>query len=321
MDRHVIRAGLRMRSLKSGRISSARRKPLAPGANASQGSSGLCSQTGSLRGARPWQPPGLKDGDSDDTTLDPAALLRHSRFQPSDRERTPMDDISAAGAGQLKSIIERIERLEEEKRNIASDIKDVYAEAKGQATTRRSCARLYRCGRRSRMSGTRKRLCSRPTSTRSAWRKPYSPACVKRADIGRINLPAKRPLPSAAGVVLPRLMATTPRLTSRSTGGGGTFTTWAGARETGGFRRDQRRNIPLGGHIRRLLHRNRRAGRNSGDTRASGCGATTGRERSGGAAGWRPPKLAPVAQPQAQHSAAAAGAAMAPHKQAHSAWR
>ncbi|PPD13887.1 MAG: DUF2312 domain-containing protein [Methylobacterium sp.] len=43
-----------------------------------------------------------------------------------------MDDISAAGAGQLKSIIERIERLEEEKRNIASDIKDVYAEAKGQ---------------------------------------------------------------------------------------------------------------------------------------------------------------------------------------------
>jgi uncharacterized protein (UPF0335 family) len=43
-----------------------------------------------------------------------------------------MDDISRAGAGQLKSIIERIERLEEEKRNIASDIKDVYAEAKGQ---------------------------------------------------------------------------------------------------------------------------------------------------------------------------------------------
>ncbi|CAN1535118.1 Azospirillum phage Cd, Gp10 [Rhabdaerophilaceae bacterium] len=42
------------------------------------------------------------------------------------------DEITSAGAGQLKSIIERIERLEEEKRNIASDIKDVYAEAKGQ---------------------------------------------------------------------------------------------------------------------------------------------------------------------------------------------
>jgi uncharacterized protein (UPF0335 family) len=31
---------------------------------------------------------------------------------------------------QLKSIIERIERLEEEKAQIASDIRDVYAEAK-----------------------------------------------------------------------------------------------------------------------------------------------------------------------------------------------
>jgi uncharacterized protein (UPF0335 family) len=33
--------------------------------------------------------------------------------------------------GQLKSIIERIERLEEEKRAIAEDIKEVYSEAKG----------------------------------------------------------------------------------------------------------------------------------------------------------------------------------------------
>lgn len=32
--------------------------------------------------------------------------------------------------GQLKSLIERIERLEEEKRTIAGDIKEVYAEAK-----------------------------------------------------------------------------------------------------------------------------------------------------------------------------------------------
>lgn len=32
---------------------------------------------------------------------------------------------------QLQSIIERIERLEEEKASVASDIKDVYTEAKG----------------------------------------------------------------------------------------------------------------------------------------------------------------------------------------------
>jgi uncharacterized protein (UPF0335 family) len=35
------------------------------------------------------------------------------------------------GKEQLKAFIERIERLEEEKKAIADDIKDVYAEAKG----------------------------------------------------------------------------------------------------------------------------------------------------------------------------------------------
>jgi uncharacterized protein (UPF0335 family) len=33
--------------------------------------------------------------------------------------------------GQLKSIVERIERLEEEKKTISDDIRDVYVEAKG----------------------------------------------------------------------------------------------------------------------------------------------------------------------------------------------
>lgn len=34
-------------------------------------------------------------------------------------------------AGQIKSIIERVERLEEEKAALAGDIKEIYAEAKG----------------------------------------------------------------------------------------------------------------------------------------------------------------------------------------------
>jgi uncharacterized protein (UPF0335 family) len=33
--------------------------------------------------------------------------------------------------GQLRSLVERIERLEEEKKTIAADIKEVYAEAMG----------------------------------------------------------------------------------------------------------------------------------------------------------------------------------------------
>ena len=35
------------------------------------------------------------------------------------------------GKEQLKAFIERVERLEEEKKAIADDIRDVYAEAKG----------------------------------------------------------------------------------------------------------------------------------------------------------------------------------------------
>ena len=40
------------------------------------------------------------------------------------------DDVQSVARDQLRSIIERIERLEEEKKAMADDIKDVYAEAK-----------------------------------------------------------------------------------------------------------------------------------------------------------------------------------------------
>ena len=41
------------------------------------------------------------------------------------------DILNQAAQGQLKSIIERIERLEQEKSEIAEQIKEVFAEAKG----------------------------------------------------------------------------------------------------------------------------------------------------------------------------------------------
>ncbi len=42
-----------------------------------------------------------------------------------------MDTTTSFAQGQLRSLIERIEKLEEEKKAIAGDIKEVYAEAKG----------------------------------------------------------------------------------------------------------------------------------------------------------------------------------------------
>ena len=41
-----------------------------------------------------------------------------------------MADVGGIASDQLRSIIERIERLEEEKAGIAADIREVYAEAK-----------------------------------------------------------------------------------------------------------------------------------------------------------------------------------------------
>lgn len=41
------------------------------------------------------------------------------------------NEVGGIDSTRLNSLIERIERLEEEKKGIASDIRDIYAEAKG----------------------------------------------------------------------------------------------------------------------------------------------------------------------------------------------
>ncbi|MFK4510145.1 uncharacterized protein (UPF0335 family) [Bradyrhizobium daqingense] len=57
----------------------------------------------------------------------------HWEYQDGHLRRAVRDDEPATkfAKDQLKSIIERIERLEEEKKAISDDIRDVYAESKG----------------------------------------------------------------------------------------------------------------------------------------------------------------------------------------------
>ncbi|MEM7169078.1 MAG: DUF2312 domain-containing protein [Pseudomonadota bacterium] len=43
-----------------------------------------------------------------------------------------MADVGGVGADRLRSFIERIERLEEEKAALTADLREVYAEAKGE---------------------------------------------------------------------------------------------------------------------------------------------------------------------------------------------
>lgn len=58
------------------------------------------------------------------------------------------DEITSAAntiaAGQLRAFIERIERLEEEKKAIGDDIKEVYAEAKGSGFDAKTIRRIIK---------------------------------------------------------------------------------------------------------------------------------------------------------------------------------
>ena len=58
------------------------------------------------------------------------ANANRARAQDDENEETEIVEIDGAAGKRLKSFIERIERLEEEKAGIAGDIKDIYAEAK-----------------------------------------------------------------------------------------------------------------------------------------------------------------------------------------------
>jgi uncharacterized protein (UPF0335 family) len=55
-----------------------------------------------------------------------------------------LSDGELSAAKELNDIVERIERLEEEKRTIADDIKDVYGEAKGRGYDTKAIKTLVR---------------------------------------------------------------------------------------------------------------------------------------------------------------------------------
>lgn len=53
-------------------------------------------------------------------------------------------NVEAFAKDQLKALIERIERLEEEKKAISDDIRDIYAEAKGNGFDVRAMRTIIR---------------------------------------------------------------------------------------------------------------------------------------------------------------------------------
>src|SRR5690606_3460040 len=64
--------------------------------------------------------------------------------RPNEPQETVTTSAQTVAAGQLRSFIERIERLEEEKKTIADDIKEVIAEAKGTGFDTKAIRTLIR---------------------------------------------------------------------------------------------------------------------------------------------------------------------------------
>jgi uncharacterized protein (UPF0335 family) len=65
---------------------------------------------------------------------------------PCSRTETMVADVAESGvaADELRQFIERVERLEEEKAGISSDIKDVYAELKGRGFDAKAVRQIVR---------------------------------------------------------------------------------------------------------------------------------------------------------------------------------
>lgn len=57
-------------------------------------------------------------------------MSAQAKMKDDDFETTGPESVDKATASRLKSIIERVERLEEEKSGLAEDIKEIYGEAK-----------------------------------------------------------------------------------------------------------------------------------------------------------------------------------------------
>ena len=75
-------------------------------------------------------------------------------------------------ADQLRLFIERIERLEEEKKGIADDVKDVYAEAKSNGYDTKTMRKIVAPAPAWKATPARKPTrCSKPIAMRSGSRK------------------------------------------------------------------------------------------------------------------------------------------------------
>ena len=79
-----------------------------------------------------------------------------------------MTTLQAAAQNQLRQFVEQIERLEEEKKALAADIRDKYLEAKGVGFDVKALRKIVSMRKRASKSAKKKKASSKSTSTRWA---------------------------------------------------------------------------------------------------------------------------------------------------------
>ena len=76
-----------------------------------------------------------RETEDEDLIGDGPAATSDGKPRPNRKPKPDNDDVTetsqTVAAGQLRAFIERVERLEEEKKTIADDVKDVFSEMKG----------------------------------------------------------------------------------------------------------------------------------------------------------------------------------------------
>ena len=85
-----------------------------------------------------------------------------------------MTTLQVSAQKQLRQLVEQIERLEEEKKALAGDIRDKYLEAKAVGFDVKALRKIVACARRARPIGRRRKPSSPSTCTRSAWSRTAS---------------------------------------------------------------------------------------------------------------------------------------------------
>ena len=88
---------------------------------------------------------------------------------------------------QLKAIIERIERLEEEKKTISDDIRDVYAEAKGNGFDVKALRTIVRMRKQDANERAEQKPFWRPTCRRWGCCEAFARRTARRPDEAQRN--------------------------------------------------------------------------------------------------------------------------------------